>query len=47
MRSKAALLGASASLFLFVVSAWAHHSFSAEFDLKKPIHLRGVVTEVE
>lgn len=47
MRSKAALLGASASLFLFVVSVWAHHSFSAEFDLKKPIHLRGVVTEVE
>lgn len=47
MRSKVALLCASASLFLFAVSAWAHHSFSAEFDLKKPIHLRGVVTEVE
>ena len=47
MRSKIALLCASASLFLSVVSAWAHHSFSAEFDLKKPIHLRGTVTEVE
>ena len=47
MRSKIALLCASASLFLFAVSAWAHHSFSAEFDLKKPIHLRGTVTEVE
>jgi Family of unknown function (DUF6152) len=47
MRSKVALLCAGASLFLFAVSAWAHHSFSAEFDLKKPIHLRGVVTEVE
>lgn len=47
MRSKVALLCASASLFLFAVSAWAHHSFSAEFDLKKPIHLRGVITEVE
>ena len=47
MRSKIALLCASASLFLSVVSAWAHHSFSAEFDLKKPVHLRGVVTEVE
>ena len=47
MRCKVALLCASASLSLFVVSAWAHHSFSAEFDLKKPVHLRGVVTEVE
>ena len=47
MRSKIALLCASASLFLSVVSAWAYHSVSAEFDLKKPIHLRGTVTEVE
>jgi len=26
---------------------WAHHAFAAEFDAKKPIHLRGVVTKME
>jgi len=27
--------------------AAAHHSFAAEFDIAKPIQLRGIVTEVE
>jgi hypothetical protein len=27
--------------------AAAHHSFAAEFDIAKPVQLRGVVTEVE
>ena len=26
---------------------WAHHSFAAEYDSKKPIELKGVVTKVE
>jgi hypothetical protein len=26
---------------------WAHHSFAAEFDGKKPLVLRGIVTEWE
>jgi hypothetical protein len=27
--------------------AWSHHAFSAEFDAKKPVKLRGVVTKME
>ena len=26
---------------------WAHHSFAAEYDGKKPIHLAGVVTKID
>jgi hypothetical protein len=27
--------------------AWAHHSFAAEFDIKKPVKLEGTVTKME
>ncbi|HEX4999854.1 MAG TPA: DUF6152 family protein [Terriglobia bacterium] len=27
--------------------AWAHHAFSAEFDAKKPVKLRGNVTKMD
>ena len=39
----AAVIGAA----FFSIPAWAHHAFSSEFDLKKPIHLSGVLTEAE
>lgn len=28
-------------------SAWSHHSFSAEFDVGRPVEITGAITEVE
>jgi hypothetical protein len=36
-----------AALAAFSVSAFAHHSFAAEYDRNKPVTLEGVVTKVE
>ena len=47
MRSKLAIAVAGAVLLLAAVPALAHHAFSSEFDVKKPIHFTGVITKVE
>jgi len=46
MRKKLAGLLVGAGLLL-PAGLWAHHAFQAEFDAKKPIHLRGTVTKME
>ena len=45
---KVTLLLALASGFLLSTSpVWAHHSFAAEFDVDKPIMLKGVLTQMD
>ena len=47
MTNKLAIWIAGVTLFVTTAPVWAHHSFAAEFDAKRPVKLRGVVTEME
>jgi hypothetical protein len=47
MRSRAGLLAVVLGVFLAGTPLPAHHSFSAEYDSKKPVELKGIVTKVE
>jgi hypothetical protein len=47
MRKKLAGLAVAVAVLLNTLSLFAHHSFTAEFDDKKPITIKGTLTKVE
>jgi len=47
MRTKRAVVVAGVGLLLAVAPVWAHHAFSAEFDVSKPMKLQGTLTRWE
>ena len=47
MHAKMAVLITGLALVVGAGSVAAHHSFSAEFDAKKPVKMTGIVTKVE
>ena len=47
MLNRVAILLAGAAVLLAAAPAPAHHAFSSEFDVEKPLRLHGVVTVME
>ena len=47
MRIKLALVITGFVLLVVTVPVWAHHAFSAEFDVNKPLTLKGTLTKWE
>jgi hypothetical protein len=47
MRKRLSAVGLGLGLLFAVSTAWAHHSFAAEYDQSKPVTIRGTLREVE
>jgi hypothetical protein len=47
MRTRLGAAAVFAGLLLGALPVWPHHAFAAEFDPKRPVKLRGVVTKME
>jgi len=47
MKLKSTILGAALGVFLAALPALAHHSFAAEFDVNKPVTLKGKFVKMD
>src|SRR5213596_2607330 len=47
MRTRLLVPVIGVGLLLAAVPVWAHHAFAAEFDINRPLKLRGTVTKWE